>query len=154
MIDIKRERVKFTISRKLYLPIYLMIIILIGLIGYIKFLGLPLSSLTIIGTAIFAILGIGLTELHRLKDSYHITPDHVEHRHGYIGRSITKILIKSITDIHSKQRAWERIIGYGSIRVQSQSGANHIEVKNINNPSKFISILEEKMEEMERKITE
>jgi len=154
MDETQKERVKFKVSRKLYLPVYLMIIILIAFVVFIKFLGLPLNNLTLIGTVIFTILGIGLTELHRLKDSYHITPDHVEHRSGYIAKSITKILIKSITDIHSKQKAWERILGYGSIKVQSQSGANHIEVKNINNPSNFINILEEKMENIEKKILE
>jgi len=153
MDETQKERMKFKASRKLYLPIYLMIIILIAFVVSIKFLGLPLNNLTLIGIGIFTILGISITEIHRLKDSYHITSDHVEHRSGYISRNITKILIKSITDIHAKQKAWERILGYGSIRVQSQSGANHIEIKNINNPSNFITMLEKKMENIENKIS-
>jgi uncharacterized membrane protein YdbT with pleckstrin-like domain len=141
------ERIKFTISRKLYIPIYLMITILIVLIVFVKLNNLPLHQLALPGTAVFILIGIGLTELHRIRDTYYITPEHIEHISGYIAKDIKKILTKTITDIHSRQKAWQRLLNYGSIRVVSSSGSNHIDVRNINNPGKFINTLEKRMEE-------
>jgi uncharacterized membrane protein YdbT with pleckstrin-like domain len=146
-----QKTLKFGVSRKLYLPFYLMLVFLFALVGFIKVSDLPLNSLTIIGTTTFAIIGICFTEIHRIKDSYHITTDYLEHYSGFIAKKTNKIHIKSITDINARQKLWQRLMGYGSIIVQSASGASYIEVKNIGKPDKFIETLEKRMEEMERR---
>jgi len=148
MID-KKDVDKFKMSRKRYIPIYTMIVLLFALIIYIKIRELPLNQLALLGTVVFSILGVGLTEIHRVKDSYHITSEHVEHYSGYIAKAVKKIHLKSITDIDARQGMWERIIGYGSINVQSASGSNHIIVRHVNKPGNFIEILEKRMQKIE-----
>ena len=147
----KREIVKFSRSRKPYFIIYLMIIILIVLTTYVRVKGLPSSRITLIGTIVFTIIGMTITEIHRLKDTYKISHEYVEHRSGIISKGEKKIHIKSITDINARQNVFQRLMGYGSIVVQSASGANNIIINNINHPKKFIIILESKKKEIEDK---
>jgi len=148
MDDIEKD-VKFSRSRKPYILIYFMILFLFILTIYVKSTGMPLNSFTLIGTIIFAIISIGLTEIHRIKDTYKISGHYVGHRSGYLAKTEKKIHLKSITDINASQGLWQRLVKYGSIMVQSASGANHIYVKNINHPEKFLAELENKMKQIE-----
>ncbi len=139
------ENEKRNNSRKLYLPIYLMMLILIVVIGFIKFYDLPLNNLVFSGAITFIILGICLTEIHRLINSYEITPNYLIHRHGIISRKTKKILIESIVDVDLKQNVPQRLLNYGSLDIHSASGANLIKVGDISNPAEFGDILESRM---------
>ena len=132
-------------SRKLYLPIYLMIIILIGVVGYISYIGKPINNIILAAAALFTITGIAGTEIHRLKDYYQISPKFLSHTTGYIAKETKKILIESIIDIDSKQGIWQRLTRFGHIDVFSYSGSNNIHMRNVSDPHKIIDALQEKL---------
>ncbi len=77
-------------SRKLYLPIYLMMIILIAIIGFIKFYDLSLNNLAFTGAGVFIILRICITEIHRKFESYKITPHYLIDSKGIITKKTKK----------------------------------------------------------------
>jgi uncharacterized membrane protein YdbT with pleckstrin-like domain len=149
MGDEIEEVIKFYKSRKPYLPIYLMVLGLIVVITYLKIYNMPLDTLTLFGALLFTMASISITEIHRIRDTYSISDNHVIHRSGYLAKAEKKIHLKSITDIEARQGIWQRLVGYGSIFVQSASGSNHILIKDINRPEKFISLLETKTKRIE-----
>lgn len=139
-------------SRKVYLWVYLMIIILIAIIVFIKFYDSPLNNFVLIGVGIFIVLGIFFTELHRQIDSYKITSNYLMHSNGILSKETRKILIQSIVDIDLRQNFWQRLLNYGTIDIHSVSGANLIKVEKINKPNKFVDVLETRMNEGINKI--
>ena len=138
-------------SRKAYVFIYLMMIIVAGLIIYIKVMNLPLNKGALIGAVSFIGLGILFTEIHRKRISYEITPIYLIHNKGILSRKSKKILLESIVDIDLNQKLWQRLLGYGNIDVHAASGANIIKLKNINKPERFVDILEEQVNEIMNK---
>ena len=138
-------------SRKVYVIIYLMMIIVAGLIIYIKVMDLPLNKNAFIGAISFIILGILITEIHRKRISYEVTPLYLIHNKGILSRKSKKILLESIVDIDLNQKLWQRLLGYGSVEVHAASGANIIKVKNINKPGRFVDILEKQVGEIVNK---
>ncbi len=138
-------------SRKVYLFIYLMMIIVAGLIIYIKVMDLSLNKFALIGAVSFILLGILFTEIHRKRIFYQITPLYLIHNKGILSRKSKKILLESIVDIDLNQKLWQRLLGYGSIEVHAASGANIIKLKNINEPEKFVDLLEEQVSEIVNK---
>ena len=141
----KEEQVIFKVSRKLYFPFYTMIVLLAFLLIFVKIYGGEISRLSLIGTASFIALGLTITEVHRMRHVYYLTPNYIEHHAGIIARGIKKIHIGSITDIKAQQKIWHRILGFGNIIVQSASGATDISINNINNPNNFIAEFEKRM---------
>lgn len=135
-------------SRKVYVFIYLMMIIVAGLIVYIKVMDLPLNKNAFIGAVSFIVLGILITELHRKRISYEITLLYLIHNKGILSKKSKKILLESIVDIDLNQKLWQRLLGYGNVEVHAASGANIIKVKNINKPEKFVDILEKQVSEI------
>ena len=56
---------KYKNSRKLYFPFYFMILILAGIVGYIKYSGLPVNYIALQGAVAFSVFMILATELHK-----------------------------------------------------------------------------------------
>ena len=139
----KMKSLKIRNSRKIYFPIYLMVILLITLIISIKLLGLNLNILAFGGAAIFALISFGATEIHRLGRAYQITPNFLEHTQGYLSKRIKKISLASISDVDLKQTLWQRIIKFGDVHVHLFSEGSLVHVKGINKPHEFIEYLEE-----------
>ncbi len=138
-------------SRKVYVFIYLMMIIVAGLIIYIKVMGLPLNKNAFIGAVSFIVLGILITEIHRKRVSYEITTLYLIDNKGILSKKSKKILLESIVDIDLNQKLWQRLLGYGSIHVHAASGANIIKLKNINKPERFVDALEKQVSEIMNK---
>ncbi len=138
-------------SRKVYVFIYLMMILVAGLIIYIKVMELPLNKFALMGAVLFIVLGILITEICRKRIGYEITPLYLVHLKGIVSRKSKKILLESIVDIDLNQNLWQRLLGYGNIEVHAASGANIIKLKNINKPEKFVDLLEAQVNEIMNK---
>ncbi len=149
----EEETIKIRNSRRIYIPVYIMILILLGIVAYIKINDLPLDRTALIGVIVFVILGIKFAELHRLFHSYEITPRYVVHTFGYVSKDMKRIFIPTISDLILKQNGWQRLLNYGNIEVHRYSDGSAIDLNNIPSPSKLLKILENRLSESHKKMT-
>ncbi len=149
---IKKDGSELTtrVSRKKYLPVYLMIFILLVTIGIAKVTGNTVGKpvLTIIG--VFTLFGIKITEVHRLRDKYEINPKCLIFTTGYFNKNSKRVDLMAISDIDIEQTLWQRILNYGDVNVRLYSNETKTSIKEINNPSEFAQFLEEKMQQVKK----
>ena len=138
----KEEIVKIRGSRKLYLPIYLMIIVLILFLAVIKINNLEITKIGLFSSIAFIILGIKATEIHRLNNKYEVNPASLVHTTGYFNKMSKRLDFHSVSDISLSQNFWQRILGYGDINVSIFASEASTTLKNIASPNKFIELLE------------
>jgi len=139
------EKLRLSNTRKLYIPLYLMTIILLGTISYIKFNNKPLSPMAFNLSIIFSIIIIIGTEIHRLGNSYEINNNAVIHRKGYFSIISKTIEFGAISDADVKQSLWQRIFNYGHVEIHRYSEYNKTIIKDINKPAEFQAFLQKKM---------
>lgn len=141
----KKEEILLKVwrSRKAYVPFYFLIIVIIGAFLYFYFKGVEISSNNIIIFVIVIILLIKFTEIHRIRDWWAITETSLVESRGIINKNIREIDFASISDIDLNQWIYKRILGYGTINIRRFLNEASISVKNINNPEKFLDILQD-----------
>jgi len=60
--------------------------------------GVPPDKYVLIGFGVTLVVGMKVTEGHRLVHSYKITHHHLWHKHGIISRQVKQILLYSVGD--------------------------------------------------------
>lgn len=140
----EEDSIKMRGSRKLYVPIYFMMFVLILFLAYLKINNLEISRTGYFSSIAFIILGIKITEIHRLNNKYEINPFSVVHTTGYFNKKSKRLDLHSVSDVSLTQSFWQRLLGYGDIEVSIFASEASTTLKNINNPNKFILILEKK----------
>lgn len=143
--SLKEKDVAVRNSRKLYIPVYFMIITLICLIVIIRVEDLPLNKAALIAAIVFILIGIKFTEVHRLGNKYRIDFRSLIHTKGYFNIVSRKVDLLAVSDIDVSQTLWQRLWGYGDVNVRMFSKDSNTSVKNINNPDLFASMLQKKM---------
>ncbi|MEK6842645.1 MAG: PH domain-containing protein [Nanoarchaeota archaeon] len=140
-----RERGVLSIrnSRKLYIPVYLMIFILFLAIGMIKFYGKEINDWAFRTVLVFSAVGMIMTEFHRLRNRYEINDSSFVHVKGVLVKTTTRTDLSVISDIVIKQNPWQIILGYGTVHVVVYS--EETPIKNVDNPLMVVSFLENKM---------
>ena len=138
----KKYFMKVSNSRKLYLPIYFMILILIAVVIFIKYNDLNLSTPVLILVGLFIFFAIKFTELHRWSNSYEINKDSFVHNKGILNRKTRSMDFLAISDTELRQNFWQRLLNYGNVSVRLYSGESDNPAKNINNPKKFANCLQ------------
>ena len=149
--DNKEEGLKTRNSRKVYIPIYTMIFILILTISFAKFSGKEVNDLAFKTALIFSGSAIFLVEIHRIINRYEINNQSLIHRKGIFVQTIKRVDLIAVSDADSKQNLWQKFFSYGDVSIHLFSRDSSIQVKGINNPSKFVIFLEEKMNEKRSK---
>ncbi len=132
-------------SRKTYIPFYTMAILLLGLLGYLHYIGKDISWYVLAGVGIFIILGINLTETHRMDSKFEIEKSSVICTYGIFNKTVRKIDFFAISDVYVSQTFWQWILGHGNLKIKLFSDENATEIKNINKPSKFSDIIEKQI---------
>lgn len=144
---LNKGQLKIRGSRKRYFLIYVMVLIVIAIVGYIRYNNLFLSESAFVFAIIFIISALFSTEIHRFMEFYRITTNYLECTVGLFSKKTKKILIESIVDIDLNQKVWQRFLGYGTLNIHAASGVNIIQIKSINNPVRFMDFLEERVDE-------
>ncbi|MBI5803090.1 PH domain-containing protein [Candidatus Pacearchaeota archaeon] len=134
-------------SRKVYFPVYLMILILVFTIGFAKFNGKEVSNLALRLVVFFSAACIAVTEIHRLANYYEINSGSLVTSKGIFSKTTRRVDLISVSDADSDQNVWQRLLNYGDVNVRLFSKESTVLVKNINNPSGFVDFLEGKMAE-------
>lgn len=141
---------KFSNTRKHYLLFYLMIIVILGIIIYIKIINKPINNFALLLSIIFCILIFLGTETHRLYNSYEINQNSLVHTVGYLTKKSKRMDFSSISDFYIIQDIWQRMLSYGNIDVRLYSGETTMNIRNINHPKHIIDIIEKRMRMNER----
>lgn len=128
-------------SRKMYIPIYFMVGVLILSLVYIEASGKPLNSIAIKSVILFLLACVIYTEVHRIGNLYEINKNSLVHTMGYFTKRSRRMDFSAISDLYVVQNIWQRLFSYGNIEVRLFSGEEITYIKNINNPSKFVEIL-------------
>ncbi|MFQ5531197.1 MAG: PH domain-containing protein [Candidatus Nanoarchaeia archaeon] len=134
-------------SRKIYLPFYVMAIILVGILVYIFFLGLPLSRLGLFLIIIFIIIGIKITEIHRIINLYEINPESFVHTFGIFGKTVENIDFLAVSHLEVGQSLWQRFLRFGDVDIRVFGRENTTFVRNINKPFEFVRFFEDRVNE-------
>jgi hypothetical protein len=129
-------------SRKTYLLIYLMNLIIISLWGYLYYNGHALNRIALIISAIFIFLTIKFTELHRFKDWWGVTESSLVQSTGIFNKNVREVDFSSISDLDLDQPFFKRILNYGDINVRLFLNETSIKIKNITKPRAFIEELQ------------
>jgi len=139
-----RKRLKkIRYSRKLYLPLYIMILVLIGFMIYIKYSGRGINEMAFKVVLAFIIIIILATEIHRFGEVYHLTENAVILNSGYFGILSKRMEFEAISDMQVLQSAWQRVWNFGDL--QMFKFAPGPTLKNINRPNAFAEELEKIM---------
>ena len=132
-------------SRKVYIPIYSLSIILLLIILFLRLQGFALNKIAIWAIALFVFLGIIGTEINRVKNKYEINPNSVVHIEGYLNKVAKRLDLFAVSDIDVSQTWWQRLLNFGNVNVHLFSIESTTAIKNINNPKQFALALEEQM---------
>lgn len=141
----KEEVLKARCSRKAYIPVYFMILILISTSVYIKYSGKEIDSLALNLMIVFSIFGVIATELHRISNLYEINDNSLVHIKGIFFKTTRRTDLLAVSDAELKQNPWQQLLNFGNVDAIVFSRDSTTYIKNIDNPSKFLDFLEEKM---------
>ncbi|MFH1608269.1 MAG: PH domain-containing protein [archaeon] len=131
-------------TRRMYVPFYFLFIISIIFLLIYRLFDASLSF-GLFWYAILAIfIGIILTEIHRLYQSYEINLLSVIDTRGYLSKKSKRMDLLAISDIEIHQTFFQRILCYGDIHISLISG-QVAKMTNIKNPHNFAGIIERKM---------
>lgn len=140
-------------SRKIYIPIYIMVLILLSVILWIYFSGKPLTYFSIALVILFSYFAIKSTEIHRLTNKYEIKSPTLIHTTGLFNKNERRVDLFAVSDADVLQNLWQRIWRYGDVRVRLFSAESTTIIRNINNPQQFASFLEGEMLKLRRGIS-
>lgn len=133
----KLNHLKIKSTRKVYIPFYFMIIIILGFIFFIKITGRELNKTALILMIVFIVLILKLTEIHRFSNSYEIGDSSLICSKGILTKNIKRIDYFAISDINVHQGLLQRLLGFGDVIVSLFSFDEATKIKNINNPEEL-----------------
>lgn len=143
--DGEDDLLKVRSSRKVYIPVYLMIFILLFTIGAIKYMGRELNSFAFRITLIFSVLCMLMTESHRFRNLYEINNSSLIHTKGILFQSTKRTDLLSVSDAEIKQNPWQRMLNYGTVEAAVFSKDSMTVMHDIDKPMEFVVFLEGKM---------
>ena len=118
----------------LFLPTLATIgVVIVGFWLISKFDGV-VNWVVLVGMAILLILYPVRRLVWWLTSYFVVTTDRLIHREGWIAKHSMEIPLEAINDVRFKQTVFERIIGAGTLVVQSASESGREEFKAIRNP--------------------
>tara|TARA_B100000315_G_scaffold215467_1_gene214782 strand:- start:2137 stop:2799 length:663 start_codon:yes stop_codon:yes gene_type:complete len=141
----KEEVLKVSNSRKLYIPIYTMIIVLVSVVFFLKYFGEEINNLAFNLAVVFSIVALIGTEANRFMNTYEINPQSLVHRRGIFVQTTKTVDLTAVSDADSKQNLFQKLFNYGNVSVHLFSRDGAIPINHINNPKRFVNFLEEKM---------
>jgi membrane protein YdbS with pleckstrin-like domain len=130
--------IKVKKSRKSYFLLYLMVIFILSLIGYLFYKGYSINKFALIISFVFAFLILKFTEIDRFKDWWAITESSLIQSKGIFNKNVREIDFSSISDLDLDQTFFKRILNYGNINVRLFLNETSIKIVDITRPKEFI----------------
>lgn len=139
----KNYLLKVRRSRKKYLFLYFLAIIVLFLIIYVTFfLNYKLSKFAWIASIAYIYFTAKFIEYERIKDWWGVTETSLVQSLGLFNKNVRQVDFSSISDLDLNQPLFKRILNYGNVNVRLFLNETSISIKDINNPDKFIEELQ------------
>lgn len=138
-------------SRRSFLGIYLMVLIVIFFMGYINYIGIKPSTTAWVVSIAFIYFSVKYIEYTRIKDWWAITERSIVQSQGLFNKNIREIDFSSISDLDLEQAFFKRILNYGNVNVRLFLNETSIKIINITRPERFIEKLQSLINENRRK---
>lgn len=143
----KEEKLSTRNSRKVYLPIYVMVLIILSVIIFIKYSEKELNPFALQAAIIFSLSMLGLTEIHRFNNLYEIDANALVHTRGILIKITRRTDLLAVSDADISQNPWQMMLGYGNVSARVFSKDSTMNIENISHPQKFVEFLEMKVNE-------
>lgn len=144
----KKKKITLRNSRMIYLPYYIMAIVLIALGIYANNNSSgQIATYGLYASIIFAIVVIFFSEGHRLLNVYEITSDYIKHHFGMVAKNTKSVYISTISDFVVEQNLLQRFLNYGTIESHryTEGATMDIILKGIPSPDKYARILQNQL---------
>jgi membrane protein YdbS with pleckstrin-like domain len=141
----KEYLIKVRKSRKAYFFLYLMILIVLGALFYLKYMGKTPSKNSLIISFIFIVVLIQFIEIQRFRNWWAITNKSIIQSLGIFNKNVREIGFSSISDLDVDQPFFKRILGFGDVNVRLFLNETSISITDINKPEEFIEELQRVM---------
>ena len=125
-------------SRKIYLLVYLMIFIVIGVLIYFNRSGLTIPKFALIISLAFILILVKWTEIHRMKDWWGITDSELVQSLGLLNKNVREVGFPSISDMDVHKPFLKRLLNYGDVNIRLFLNETSIKIKDINKPEQFV----------------
>lgn len=125
-------------SRRSYFLIYLMILIIIGVLIYLRKIGLTIPTITLVISIGFILFLIKSIEVHRMKDWWAITNSALIQSLGLLNKNVREVGFSSISDMDVSKPFFKRFLNYGDVHVRLFLNETSINIKDISNPEQFV----------------
>ena len=142
-------------SRKSYFIEYFcgFTLLSIALISYV--LEMDVSSIIFRGIIGLGFFSLASGEYSRFLTTYKVGKTKITIINGFVKQSKKHVYFQPlafIPDINVKQSRLQRLLGYGTIYIQS-AGVNTWEIRDIDNPHKVLEVIEKLIDENKRRMT-
>ncbi len=138
-------------SRKSYLFLYFLVLIVLGVTGYLYFSGYNLKISSIILAICFSFLVVYTIEIFHRREWWAISESRLIHSVGILNKNVRDVDFSSISDLDIDKPLFKRMLNYGTVNVRVFLSDTSIPVRDIHDPEGFIDILEDYMAKDRRK---
>jgi uncharacterized membrane protein YdbT with pleckstrin-like domain len=139
------EILKVSNTRKVYVPFYCMMIILVGALLYILYEGKEVNTFALKLVLGFCVFVFVATEIHRIYNSYEVNNHSVVHKKGIFSITSKRLEFGAISDSDVRQTLWQRLWGFGDVEIHLFSRENTTAIRDIDKPYNFVAFLQKKM---------
>ncbi|HZS47768.1 MAG TPA: PH domain-containing protein [Blastocatellia bacterium] len=114
---------------------FVVALISVGCAALVGILDRPFWIVLIAAAILLAIPG--WYHLRRETEVYRLTDTMIEIRRGLLGRTVRHIPLSSVQDVTTSATVGERLLGIGSIEIDSAAEAGKILIRNVPRPAKY-----------------
>jgi membrane protein YdbS with pleckstrin-like domain len=139
----KNYLLKVKKSRKSYLFIYFLAIIVLFSLFYLNREGYEITSSVLVASLVFIVGIFFVTEVLHRREWWAITETALIHSISILNKNVREVGFSSISDMDLDKPLYKRFLGYGNVNIRIFLNETTIRVKNINSPEKFIKLLQD-----------
>ena len=137
-------------TRKAYFFLYLMAVIVAGTLFYLYLNGYEISQFVLVISGVFIVGIIFLIEIMHAREWWAITESSLIHSISILNKNVREVSFSSISDLDLDKPLHKRILGFGNVNIRVFLNETTIRVKNINNPERFINLIQDLVSENRR----
>lgn len=131
---------KITSCRRQFLVEYLLAALCFGIFVYFdNIFFIPLSGIC-----------LGFAELMRIRRHILFDEKKISVVDGILSKKIHAIYLENVSDVTVEQGLWQRMMGYGSIVLRSNSGTENLKFPAVRRPYNVVNVLEARIESNKR----
>jgi uncharacterized membrane protein YdbT with pleckstrin-like domain len=114
-------------------------LVAIGAAALVAVFGKPFWLVLIIAVILLAIPG--WFHIKRESEVYRLTDHKIEIRSGLFSRTVRNIPLSSVQDVTTNATLSERLLGIGSLEIDSAADEGKIYLRNIRSPAKYTDVI-------------